>query len=199
MINKVIVISSKIVLAYLLADFTTGIYHWIKDTYFSPHTPIIGKVIWNSRLHHIKPRMVIEESNVSLFLNSGLWTIVWMMPFFFYFKINAFILTYFITVSLNDVIHKYAHMTNNERPVWATLLQKMYLIQSYDEHHLHHISPHDVNYCPITPHINTVLEKINFWRKMEYVIEKITKYPPRFKEDKFCEDARYYNGIRFIE
>lgn len=190
----------KILAGYLIGDFIMGVYHWIKDTYFTPFTPIIGRLmIWNSRLHHIRPRYVIEFSDWDLFKSSAKWTLLWMVPLCYLVGINLFILSLFLTISLNDVIHKYAHMLDNERPTWATILQKIYITQSHDEHHLHHISPHEIHYCPITPYMNVILEKIDFWKKMENLIWKIFGIKPRTYELDFVEDPTYPAGIRFIQ
>ena len=178
-LDTLIVAIIKIITAYLSGDFLVGIFHWIKDTYFSPQTPFIGqKLILPSRLHHIKPRQVTEQSNLSLFINSSTWTL-WMLPFLVTSAFDTFYVALFLTIGLNDVIHKYAHMLDNERPYIINLLQKLYIIQAYDEHHLHHISPHEVNYCPITPYVNVLLEKINFWKFLEKIIELVTGYKPR--------------------
>lgn len=190
----------KIVAGYLLADLIMGVYHWIKDTYFTPFTPIIGKsLIWGSRLHHIRPRYVIEFSDWDLFKGSAEYTLIWMAPIFWIYGLTAFNISLFLTISLNDVIHKYAHMFDYERPYWATFLQNIYLFQSHTEHHLHHIEPHEINYCPITPYMNAILERINLWRRLEYLIEKMSGIKPRAHDDEFIEDVNYPAGIRFIE
>ena len=177
-----------------------GIYHWIKDTYFSPFTPIIGKTfIWGSRLHHVRPRHVLESSDWDIFSESAKWTLIWMGPLFYLFGFNYFLTTLFGMISLNDVVHKYSHMLDHERPILPTILQKIGLIQSHEEHHHHHIAPHEINYCPVTPYVNVVLEKINFWRNIEFYIEEFTGIKPRAKEYDFVEDETYPAGVKFIE
>ena len=189
----------SIIFACLLADFLSGIYHWIKDTYFGPFTPIIGKtIIWGSRLHHVRPRYILEFSDWEIFLGSAKWTLIWIVPFLFLTGINIFIITLFIAISLNDVVHKHAHMKDTERPTWSSLMQKIYLFQSHEEHHLHHVMPHEINYCPITPYVNIVLEKINFWRSAENIIEKYLGFKPRAIEYDFVEDSNYPAGIKFL-
>lgn len=189
----------KILFAYLFSDFLMGVYHWIKDTYFTPFTPIIGKTfIWGSRLHHVRPRHVLEINNLDLITNSLIWTLLWIIPLMLVFGINVFILVLLVMISLNDVIHKYAHMRDFERPKLATLLQNIKLIQSHDQHHLHHIEPHNINYCPMTPYVNFPLEKINFWRNCEKIIEKIFKIKPRNLEIDFVENQDFPAGIEFI-
>lgn len=189
----------QIFCGYFLADFIMGIYHWIKDTYFSPFTFIIGKLfIWGSRLHHIRPRYVLDFSDLELFLDSAKWTAVWIIPLMIIFKPSVFLVSLFLTISLNDVVHKYAHMFDHERPKWITFLQKIYILQSHEEHHLHHIHPHQINYCPITPYLNLILEKINFWRRFENIIQHMFGVEPRSKEHDFIEDANYPAGIKFV-
>lgn len=189
-----------ILAGYLLADFVLGIYHWFKDTYFGPFTPFIGKhMIWGSRLHHIRPRYVCEFSDWQLFWSSAKWTLIWMGPLFLFAGPTPFLAALFLVISLNDVIHKYAHMLDDERPRWASFLQKIYVFQTYDEHHLHHISPHEVNYCPITPYVNIVLEELNFWRWLEGLVEKYTGAKARAHNDEFIEDPAYPAGIKFLQ
>lgn len=176
-----------------------GIYHWLKDTYLGPFTPIIGaKFIWGSRLHHVRPRYVLEFSDWDLLCDSSLWTLIWMAPLLILTNFSNFMLSLFFTISINDIVHKYAHMYDNERPLWASILQKMYIFQSHDEHHAHHIEPHDINYCPISPYVNIVLEKINFWRNLELLVEKFLGVNPRAREYDFIEDPSYPAGIKFL-
>jgi len=185
--------------AYILGDFLVGFFHWIKDSYFAPHTPFVGReFVWNSRLHHLKPRHVIEFTDWELIKSSGKWVCLWMVPVMYVLNFNVFSVMLFGTLLLNDVIHKYAHMMDHERPYWATLLQKSYLIQSYGEHHLHHLPPHDNNYCPVTPFVNVVLEKVNFWRRLERFIETKFSIKARNYKDNFVEDDNYPAGIKFI-
>jgi ubiquitin-conjugating enzyme E2 variant len=89
-------------------------------------------------------------------------------------------------------------MMDSERPIWATILQKCYITQSYNEHHYHHTAPHDCNYCPITPYVNIILENYNFWRKLEKTVFNITGVLPRTKELKWINDPNYPAEIKFI-
>lgn len=189
----------QILSAYVMGDLIVGIFHWFKDTYFSPLTPIIGReFIWNSRLHHLKPRYVVEFSDLKLMYSSGKWAIVWMFPLMYLLNFNLFSITLFITILINDVVHKYAHMIESERPKIITLMQKYHIIQSHAEHHSHHISPYNVNYCPITSCLNVVLERINFWRNLELIVESCFGAKPKHYVDKYVEDDTYPAGIKFV-
>ena len=187
------------ILGYFAADIIMGIYHWIKDTYFGPFTPIIGKLfVWGSRLHHVRPKYVTEFSNKDLFLDSSKWVALWIIPLACLIGLNFFLISLFIILSSNDVIHKYAHMSDQERPNWINFLQKIYIFQSHDEHHLHHTYPYITHYCPITPFFNAIFEKIQMWRKLEEYIEKYFGVKSREKEYDFIEDNSYPAGIKFI-
>ena len=200
MLTELLSFFFQVFTACWLGDFIVGVYHWIKDTYFNPFTPIIGKTfIWQSRLHHIRPRYVLDFSDWELFAGSSKWVLLWMAPLVYLTGINPFMVSLFFVIGLNDVIHKYSHMLDNERPQWATLLQKYYIFQTHDEHHQHHIDPHTVNYCPITHFTNPVLERINFWRRLENLIEQCTGIKPRAKSYDFVEDNKYPAGIKFLE
>lgn len=193
-------IISKIILAYFFADFLMGIFHWIKDTYFCPHTPLIGwKFIWGSRLHHIRPRHVIESTDSELFWDAAKWTLLWMGPLFYFVGPSLFWVTVYLTICINDIIHKYSHMTNSERPLWITMLQKAYIIQSQEIHHCHHEDDvHETNYCPISAFVNPVVDYIGFWRFLEDIIYKLTGVEPRSSECDYVADENYPAGIRFV-
>lgn len=74
-------------------------------------------------------------------------------------------------------IHKWAH-THHGNPRWVTWLQKSHLILPKAHHRLHHTPPHTVYYCIVTGWANYPLEYINFWRHLEWIIEKITGLKP---------------------
>lgn len=189
----------SISIAYLLGDFLMGFFHWLKDTYFTPFTPIIGKrLIWDSRLHHIRPHYVTEFTNWQLFKGSASWAIIWMLPLCYLISINTFMVTLFLTIGINDVVHKYAHLSDEERPKWASFLQNIHVFQSHDEHHLHHVAPHEICYCPITPFLNTFLENIDFWRNLEANVEKVSGIKPRAKKDEYVENSNYAGGVMFL-
>jgi hypothetical protein len=190
----------QIIFAYLFADFIIGVYHWIKDTYFSHFTPVIGyKFIWFSRLHHIKPRYITEIPNHQIMLDSAIWTALWIGPMVWISGFKVFWVMLYLMISLNDIIHKYAHVLDHERPLIVTRMQCIGLIQTHEEHHMHHVAPYIQHYCPITPYVNGPLERINFWRNLENIIEKLTGVPPRAHETAHVEDPTYPAHVRFIK
>lgn len=178
----------QIILGYLLADFLAGLYHWVKDSYFTPNTPWIGKLyIWNSRLHHIKPRHILRNSDWKIAGESGLWTLLWMWPFFLWCGPTSFLCSLFFWLAISDVVHKYSHMSEHECPYIPYILQEICIFQSQEQHHQHHINPHEVNYCPVTPFVNWPLELIGFWRKLEWIVLHTTGVRARATADVWTE------------
>ena len=49
-------------------------------------------------------------------------------------------------------------------------MQKIGLIQSKEMHDLHHNSPYDINYCVMTNYLNPILEWLNFWDFIEFIL-----------------------------
>lgn len=63
-------------------------------------------------------------------------------------------------------------------------LQSTRLILTHEEHHRHHTGEFDTGYCIINGWMNPILEKIDFWRRVENFITRTTGAIPR-KDDNF--------------
>ena len=188
----------QIVAGYFMADIIIGAYHWVKDTYFSPFTPVIGnRLIWSSRLHHIRPKFITQFSDSEIFFDSALYTALWFIPCSFLFGISPFSLAIYVTICFNDVIHKYSH--TDQVPPLVKMLQWYRIIQGNEEHRQHHLSPHEINYCPITCFTNPILEHFSVWRKLESLIEKHLGFKPRVEQYEVIEDCHYPAGIKFVQ
>ena len=105
-----------------------------------------------------------------------------------------------LTTSTNQ-IHKWSHLRAGV-PRWARLLQKCHLILPSDHHHIHHYPPHLVKYCITNGLANYPLDYIDFWNKMEWVIEKLTGAKPRQDDmrwsKKFYQFSQLYLKERVI-
>src|SRR6058998_2645877 len=51
----------KAMASFLLADFLSGLAHWIEDTYFSPGTLLLGPTIRKNILHHQTPQAFTQN------------------------------------------------------------------------------------------------------------------------------------------
>ena len=84
---------------------------------------------------------------------------------------------------LTNEIHKWAHVHSKPHPM-VRFLQNAGLILSHEHHHRHHQNKFDQSYCLINGWMDPVLEKLDFWRRSEYLITKLTGAVPRV-DDKF--------------
>jgi ubiquitin-conjugating enzyme E2 variant len=155
----------------LLADFVSGVLHWMEDAYGSADTPVIGKwIIEKNILHHHKPREFTRynwlQSNwdlacLGLLLIVGAWAtghLTWHVWLFALLSANA------------NEIHKWAHRTPRENGKVVTFLQRCRVIQSVRHHAKHHTNPKDSHYCTLTDFLNPVLEAANIWERAEGVV-----------------------------
>ena len=74
--------------------------------------------------------------------------------------------------STSNQAHKWAHL--RDLPIWVKLLQKLHILLPSVHHHFHHDPPYLVKYCITNGLANYPLDYIDFWKKVELVIAKIT-------------------------
>ena len=166
--------------AWMLADFVSGLIHWFADTYGSENMPLFGPwLIKPFRQHHLYPRDICTHDLVLTIGNSC--TIA--MPFesgLLYLMLSdeevtftqalvAFVLNLFaMAVVATNLFHRWAHA---EKTSWLILrLQRSGLLLSTAHHDLHHTSPFDSNYCITNGWLNPLLEKARFFRRVESML-----------------------------
>lgn len=159
----------------LLADFVTGVIHWLEDSFWSPETPILGKWIVEPNLaHHQNGQAFLQktwwQSSWDLVLVSLLLVTVCIAFNVFTWEIALFAL---ITANANQ-IHKWAHMTNKNpsKPAIIQFLQRIYLLQTPMHHGQHHRKPNDSHYCTVTNFLNPILDSLKFWRGLEFCFKR---------------------------
>jgi len=165
----------QIVVIAALADFVAGLVHWAEDAYFTEDTPVIGPLFIRPNIvHHHLPRYFTRlswwQSSCDLFLASavlllGAWVcglLCWQLVWFAVLSTNA------------NEIHKWSHRTRTENGWLIAKLQDWRLLQTPRHHALHHTDPKNTYYCPITNLVNPLLERVDFWTRLESLIEKLT-------------------------
>ena len=174
-------------LAWLFADFASGLVHWLADTWGKVTWPIIGNVFIRSfQEHHIDPQSItrhdfIETNGTTFFVGIPFLIICTFfvdgnVNDFQKYIISIFILTNLWTASTNQ-IHKWAHQS--ERPGFVTYLQNKKIILHPIQHEIHHTGSFDHHYCITNGVLNPLLEKIGFFKFLEKAITKVTKLNPR--------------------
>jgi ubiquitin-conjugating enzyme E2 variant len=178
-----------------VADFMSGLVHWGADTWGRDDLPFIGhRLLVPFRVHHINPddflrrRFTDTNGDVALISIPVLWALsstpLESMPgiCFAVFGLG------FCGVGLfTNQIHQWAHMPSPPVPIrW---LQNAGVILGRAEHARHHQRPYDQRYCITTGWCNLPLESVDFFRRLERTITRLTGARPR--EDDRRYESRY--------
>lgn len=168
-------VAAYIALAWLTADFITGVVHWWEDRYGNPDWPVIGKyVVAPNILHHEDQRA---------FLAGNFFTRNWttFLPAFAASALFALAGLYWLALTaafcgLGNEIHGWAHQKCNRL---VRGLQLLGVFCSPEDHAVHHERPFDRYYCVMTSYLNPVLSTIRFWPALELIIGWTIRIWPR--------------------
>jgi ubiquitin-conjugating enzyme E2 variant len=157
--------------AVLMADFFSGLFHWLEDAYGRENWPITGRLVTKPNiLHHHEPRYFTRHSwfhSSWLLLCLGFVTlaIAWLCGVLTW-RVWLMVL---LGVNANQ-IHKWAHRNPAENGPLISLLQRAWLIQSPHHHGRHHTNPKNSRYCVITNFLNPIVDGMRLWSALEWVI-----------------------------
>ncbi len=173
--SSLLLVSAQALGVVALADFISGLVHWLEDAYGTETTPVVGTLMIRPNIiHHHYPRYFTKlnwwQSSWDLLLLGALiigvaaWAgvLTWHVWLFVAICVNA------------NQIHKWSHQTRAENGRLVSFLQDIHLLLTPRQHALHHTDPKNTYYCPVTNLLNPVLEFIGFWPKLEAVIEALT-------------------------
>lgn len=162
-----------------MADFITGVAHWMEDTYCLEHYPLIGKLICEPNIeHHVDPQSMVRSGT---FFSRNI--LQWSMALVVFLLLcvagfgNIYSLLTLLFASFGNEVHRWNHMSRSG-PV-VSLLKETGLIQMQRQHSLHHKPPYAQYYCTLTSQLNPVLERLNFWRRLERIIWALTGIAPK--------------------
>ena len=155
----------------------------MEDTYCLENMPFIGGFICEPNIqHHIDPLDIVRDGtfwtrNKLQWLTCG--ALFMVLSLFRLGNIYTFLTLLF--ASFGNEVHRWNHMAKTG-PV-VTFLKESGLIQNQRQHSLHHKPPYAQYYCALTSQINPILERVNFWRRLEAVVEATTGIAPK-REDR---------------
>ncbi len=176
-------------LGYVAADFTSGLVHWIGDTWGNPSLPIVGQYfIRPFREHHVDQTAITRHDFTETNGANCLATMVVLLPTIVLlygssspailgFHVFAFAMT--MGVFGTNQFHKWSHLPIERRPAVIRWLQSSGLILGVQHHAKHHAAPHDTYYCITVGWLNPVLAKVKFFQGVEWMITKLTGVIPR--------------------
>jgi len=166
----------QIIIGIIIADFLSGVFHWFEDTYIDYCTtiPALSNIAKDNELHHYFPRAMLshtylENMAVTLPLTGFSIVLIYLYNKDFVIKYIYMFITLFIFASTANVFHRFSHMRNCELPPIIKWLQYNKIIISHKDHSHHHTTSID-SYCTVIPYTNYILDKIEFWRFLEYCI-----------------------------
>lgn len=170
----------ELLLCLLIADFLTGLLHWIEDTYGLPSWPLLGQhVIEPNIRHHEQPGLIgtmstIVSRNYQTMIPALLATVVFVLCFG---RIGYDLALIGLLAGLGNEVHTWCHRSQN--PGWIVFLQNCGLVQSPRQHAKHHRKPFTSHYCTLTNFTNEVLEATRFWRGLEWLVEQTLGVSPK--------------------
>jgi hypothetical protein len=170
----------SIFFAYLLADFFSGLVHFLGDTFGTETTPIFGEpFIKPFREHHIDPKAMTLHNFVETSGNNCIVSLPPMFLIFFFLNPNQNYFTFFcyssftflmLFIFMTNEIHKWAHMDNPNG--FIRILQYYNIILSPTHHKIHHTEPYDKYFCITSGILNPFLYKIRFFELVKKVFKK---------------------------
>jgi hypothetical protein len=169
----------SLVKSIIYADFISGVGHWLEDRYATLEMKLIANSIVKPNLeHHQTPKSFLtrtywQRNDITICICICLGAIISIMGCM---SITIF-LTLMILSQINEV-HAMAHQTIQNTPKWVLSLQKLGVLQSKKHHNLHHCRPFENRYCILTNYLNPVLDKIGFFRFLEYLILVVFRTSP---------------------
>jgi hypothetical protein len=169
------------------SDFSSGVAHWIFDTWGSPDTPIVGRTfIRTFREHHVDEKAITRHDFIETNGSNCLAGLAVLGSAFFFGDVNASRTVAFATASmlswaffiaLTSQIHKWAHMDRPPRIV--ALLQHSRILLGPEHHSLHHQAPFERHYCITCGWLNQTLWWTGFFRVLERIVSMTTGALPR--------------------
>lgn len=180
-------VGAALVAGLLAADFVSGLVHWAADNWGEETWPVVGPAfIRPFRHHHIDPLDITRHGFFELNGNNCIVSLP-VLGFAWFWAAtalpesamfwSAFCLALTACVFGTNQFHAWAHTDVPPAPVaW---LQRARLILSKPNHDVHHVPPHDRNYCITTGWLNGPLTWIHFFPALEALITTVTGARPK--------------------
>jgi ubiquitin-conjugating enzyme E2 variant len=198
----------QIVLGVLFADFVIAVFHWYEDRYLSwtDKSGILGQIARENEMHHHIPFSITtytlwENARIPTFIALLFGALVFAAAPAWSRSHVPFLATAVAIGSVGNVIHRYTHERECNRPHVITLLQRIGIIISPEQHAAHHRQP-DQKYGSILSFTNVVYDSLGVWRALETVmptepraqvsvLDHVARYDQKMKDNvaKPCPDT----------
>lgn len=170
----------SIILAWLLADFISGLAHWAEDKLLvnPSRWGFLEGIRLDNTLHHEKPAAMLKFTLWQNINTTAYWTLP-IAAILFVFGAPIVIWLAMVFVTFGNIIHRFAHYPPHAKqmPLIVRWLQYSGAWLGY-YHHFHHHFGNGLrlkkeesvqHYCVMSNWLNPVLDKIKFWKMLEAV------------------------------
>ena len=177
-----------LILAWLLADFASGIVHWSADTWGKESMPVLGpRFLRPFRVHHVNPDDFLQRTFVDTNGDVALVVLPVLIGALFIplasegaRAATTFVVALAAFALPTNQVHQWAHMPRPPAPI--RFLQGIGIILSREQHVLHHEAPYAMNYCITNGWCNRLLTAVDFFPRAERLITSLTGAEPRADE-----------------
>ena len=182
-----------LLLAYFLADIASGLVHWGIDTWFATET--LGRAVAIAREHHTHPQNILGYSFVEhSALGSAPSAVFIGLPALCIVAFPVCVVTYcammiFMVSSACLLFGTSFHNLGHRKPTSGILraAQRLRLVITPEHHWVHHRNGQLRHYCAVNGWANYLCDRLEFWRRLERAITRITGAVPR-QDDHVWQD-----------
>lgn len=175
---------ADIIIALLTVDLCVAIFHWYEDAYleYTHDVPLITIIAKANEMHHYRPRMIVHESYFTNIQESVAICIIYGIGIWWLGRVLAKppqlrrLLIILIFGSFANLIHRFSHEKDCERPAVITWLQK-WLFVSREQHRIHHNGEEDRKFGVVLKHTNYIYDTIGIWLALELVLKAFGIHP----------------------
>jgi ubiquitin-conjugating enzyme E2 variant len=175
-------VALALLVGYLVADFASGVAHWLFDRYFTVETPLVGQnFVKPFREHHVDPKGITRHDFVETNGNNCIGTVPFLAAMHLlplpdddplWLLAQSGVAALMLFVFCTNQFHAWAHA--DEVPPPIGLLQRLGLILRTRHHDIHHRAPFDRYYCITTGWLNPLLYRVQFFPRVEGLIWRLT-------------------------
>jgi ubiquitin-conjugating enzyme E2 variant len=156
----------------IAVDLLSGLIHWLEDTWTAPgRSALLDRwVVTDNIEHHRRPGTIRagrywQTNRVCIVLAASVGAVLLLCGVHAW---QAYVIV--LLASQSNQIHLWAHSANPPRLIaW---LQRLGVLQSAAHHAEHHKRPYASRFCTVTNYLNPLLDRIAFWRGLEWCVRR---------------------------
>ncbi len=163
-----------LLLGALIADFASGLGHFLADNFFAVDTPVLGHLfIYRFRQHHEDQTIICQadfrETNGALCLLSlpavvGGYLLLGGAPSLWALLVAGVMLAFGILGGMTNQMHRWAH--DRQRPPLVRWMQRWGLALNPRHHSVHHARPHHEHFCIALGAMDPLMERFAVWHRL---------------------------------